>query len=110
MEIKALEIRDEGTCVAVFAVRMYSEDNPVHVRYLNREGYPPDGSSIAVFRASNLEGTNDPYGWKGNQRTIPNAHNWIIDHWFELKDGDVVDVRVVLGEAQTPVAAEIWRL
>lgn len=35
-----------------------------------------------------------------------NAHNWIIDHWQELKDGDVVDVQFILGETKEPKVSE----
>jgi hypothetical protein len=115
MKSKALEIRDKGTFIPALAVDM----NPVSVdsygsanasdaqRYLLRRcGYPCDGRPNVVLTRldGNGQATNDPYAWGG--RTWPNAHNWIIDHWENLNDGDVVDVEFILGETQTPKQSE----
>lgn len=108
MLIKALEIRDEGTCIPVFAIRMFS-GNPVFKSYLRRNGYPADGSSIAVLKVSDMRGTNDPYEWvdlRMGPRTMPTAHQYILDNFDTLNDGDVIDVRVILGEAHTPAVRE----
>ena len=37
---------------------------------------------------------------------MPVAHNYIIEHWHELKDGDVVDVQFILGETKAPKVSE----
>jgi hypothetical protein len=34
------------------------------------------------------------------------AHDHIMRHWSTLKDGDVVDVEYILGEAATPKTSE----
>jgi hypothetical protein len=34
------------------------------------------------------------------------AHEWIIEHWAELGDGDVVDVQHILGETATKKVSE----
>jgi hypothetical protein len=34
------------------------------------------------------------------------AHRWIREHWEVLRTGDVIDVRVCLGETDTPAAPE----
>ena len=50
---------------------------------------------------------NDPHGWDANRgRTIRKAHFYIIEHWNELRDGDVVDVEFILGERDKPKIAE----
>lgn len=111
MITKLLEIRDEGTCISALAIKMSSR-NPIEVTYLWREGYPRDGHGVVLMKLSNQKATSDPYEWPdlgGGRRTMPVAHLHIIEHFDELKDGDVVDVRVVLGEAGTAVAAEIWK-
>ena len=105
METKGLEIRDEGTFIAALAVDM----NPTNdeQRYLLRRcGYPCDGRpNVIVTRLDgNGKATNDPYDWSG--RTWPNAHHYIIEHWNELKDGDVVDVSFILGETKAPKVSE----
>jgi len=105
MKAKALEIRDHGTFIPALAVDMNPADDAQ--RYLLRRcGHSCDGSPNVIITRLDGSGqaTNDPYAWSG--RTWPNAHDWIIRHWNELKDGDVVDVRVILGETQEPAVSE----
>jgi hypothetical protein len=105
MKSKALEIRDEGTFIPALAIDMQPENEGQ--RYLLRRcGYACDGEpNIILTRLSgDGEATNDPYEWGG--RTWPVAHNWIIEHWHELADGDVVDVSFILGESERPKVSE----
>lgn len=108
MTFKILEIRDSGTCIPVLAIRMYG-DNDVQRHYLHRAGYPLDGSSIMLMVIYTGKATNDPYEWSSlglGQRTMPTAHDWIIDHFAELSDGDVVDVEFILKETESPKVSE----
>jgi hypothetical protein len=117
MQVKLLEVRDEGTCIHVVAVDMNPPlvDDTVSEKrtklaqraILRRHGFPCDGRpNIAIFhvRCSGDRVWNDPYGWGG--RTYPVAHNHIIDNWARLSDGDVVDVQHILGETPAPKTAE----
>lgn len=119
MIAKALELRDEGTFIPLLAINMnpgpvvYDTAAPVGLlsaqRYLLRRcGYPCDGRpNVIITRLDgNGQATNDPHGWKGDTRTFPVAHNYIIEHWSELKDGDVVDVQFILGETKAPKVSE----
>ena len=112
MKTLVLELRDEGTFIPVLAVDI-NPDN-IEQRYLMRRcGFPCDGSPNIVLTRLMADGTpawNDPYGWGGQTRTFPVAHNWIIDNWTKLVDGAVVDVRFILGEAKAPCASEasLW--
>lgn len=105
METKILEIRDKGTMIAALCVNM-NPANDVQRYYLRRYGYPCDGRpNIMVTHANGgQKASNDPYEWGG--RTWPYAHNYIIEHWDELKDGDVVCVETILGERQSPKISE----
>jgi len=111
MTFKVLEIRDEGTCIPVLAIRMKA-DNPVQSYYVHeRSGYPEDGSSIMLMVLYNGEATNDPYEWDTSRlhmggRTMPNAHHYVLEHFDELHDGDVIDVQFILGEAFTSKVSE----
>lgn len=107
MQAKALEIRDEGTFIPALAVNM-NPTNDAQRYLLRRCGYPCDGRpNVIVTRLSgDGQATNDPYSWKGGARTFPVAHNYIIEHWDELKDGDVVDVSFILGETKAPKVSE----
>ncbi len=106
MKAKALEIRDEGTFIPALAVNM-NPDNDAQRYLLRRCGYPCTGEpNVLLTRLSaDYHATNDPYDWGGG-RTWPNAHLWIIKHWNDLKDGDVVDVSFILGESKLPKVSE----
>lgn len=113
MEVKILEVRDEGTFFALLCVNMNpdrsaSDDEYEAQRYhMRRVGYPCDGRpNIAVthIAANGGQCSNDPYYWGG--RTYPVAHNYIINNWAKLKDGDVVDVSFILGETKEPKVSE----
>ena len=105
MLAKALELRDMGTFIAILAVDMNPSDEAE--RYLLRRcGYPCDQEpNIIITRLDgNGKATNDPYEWDG--RTYPVAHHWIIEHWNQLSNGDVVDVEFILGEKPTKKVSE----
>lgn len=108
MQFKVLEIRDEGTFIPALAIKMLGA-NETQAYYLRRLGYPADGSSIMLMVLDSGKATNDPYEWSSRgmgPRTMPNAHVSIIKHFDELKDGDVVDVQVILGETARPKVSE----
>lgn len=108
METKALEIRDEGTFIPALAVNMTASNEGQ--RYLLRRcGYALDDQpNILLTRLDgNGTATNDPYAWGG--RTWPNAHNYIIEKWHLLEDGDVIDVSFILGETKAPKVSERYQ-
>jgi hypothetical protein len=125
MKAKALEIRDRATFLPVLAVDMNpglryplnammseselaaSLDAYIGRTYLLlRCGYPCDEKpNIILTRLiGSGEATNDPYEW--GDRTFFRAHLYIIEHWAELKDGDVIDVEFILGETSKPKVSE----
>jgi hypothetical protein len=107
MEIKILEIRDSGTFFPMLCINLGKADNEGQRYLMRRVGYPLDGRpNVAVchLRCDNDKITNDPCQQEG--RTYPVAHSYIIDHWDELKDGDVVDVRFILKETSEPCPSE----
>lgn len=124
MQVKVLELRDDGTFIPLVAISMdwerecpggLSEDETRKAltsanaqRYLLRRcGYPCDGRpniAIAKLAATSDPLSNDPYSWGG--RTMPVAHKYIIENWEKLRDGDVVDVEHILGEKPEPKISE----
>ena len=106
METKLIEIRDEGTMIIALCVNM-NPTTEFQRRALRRYGYPCDGRpNILITHASGgFKANNDPYSWGG--RTWPVAHNYIIENWGNLNDGDVVDVSFILGETTEPKVSEL---
>jgi hypothetical protein len=106
MIAKALEIRDEGTFIPALAIDM-NPTNDLQRYLLRRCGYPCDGRPNIILTRLDGNGRhafNDPYEY--GDRTWRHAHFWIIDHWHELKDGDVVDVEFILGETKQRKVSE----
>lgn len=113
MKSKALEIRDRITFIAALAVDM-NPNLPDETRsyetqryLLRRCGYACNGQPNIIL--TRLDGNakaafNDPYSY--DDRTWRTAHLYIIKHWSELKDGDVVDVEFILGETDKAKISE----
>ena len=108
MKTKALEIRGSATLIAALAVDMNpTQNNAAQRALLRRCGYACDGEPNVILTRldGNGRATNDPYAW--GDRTMATAHHWILDHWDELDDGDVVDVEFIRGERTTIKVSEV---
>ena len=104
-----LEIRDEGTHIAVLAIQMKA-DNRTQAYYVHtRTRHPWNGSNVTVMLLDDKRATNDLYEWGAlgmGSRTMPTAHDFIEKHFDDLLDGDVVDVQYLLGETKAPKLSE----
>ena len=108
MEVKCLEIRDEGTFIPVICIRPVPE-NGAQRYLLRRDGYRGDESERCVVMIDvQCRGVAyDPYAWNvGESRTKRYAHDYITTHWAVLKDGDVIDVEFILGESKQKKTSE----
>ena len=106
MEIKVLELRDSGTFIPVICIRPVP-GNEAQRYLLRRDGYSGDESEgcIIMIDAQCRGVAYDCYDWE-DRRTKGTAHNFIAEHWSELKDGDVIDVQFILGETEKPKPSE----
>lgn len=117
IETKLLEIRDHGTCLVAVCMRpwpvMFDNAGDETQRKLAsrweqmlwRYGYK-ENRCVIMFRLSNPDRgcQNEPYGW--GDRTMKAAHGYIEAHWEEIAPNEVIDVRVILGEAEDPAPSE----
>lgn len=111
-ETKVIEIRDEGTCIPALAVRLVGGFETRVGRLLRRAGYSPEEqrpkgfpACVLLTRANGGRSEYDPYEW--GDRTWSTAHHWLTEHWDDIEDGGLVDVRVALGESATPCESEV---
>ncbi len=109
MLIKLVELRDRGTCVPALALRMFASDD-IQRRFFERCGYPSPHycqglTAVILMHLGDQRANSDPYGW--DDRTMAVAHEYLLEHWDEVLDGGVLDVRVLLGETATSAPAEI---
>jgi len=104
MRVVALEVRDRGTFIPVFAVSMIGF-NDAQQDLLRRAGYGAGNLLIALTRMELPSMCEyDPANWR--DRTMQVAHKYITDHFHKLHNGDVVDVEFILGETTEPKKKE----
>ena len=107
LQTVVLEIRDRGTHISALAIKMEAGDNEAtdyHIHY--RSSYGRGGDAVILIKLETGEGKNSPYSWGSDPRTMRQAHEWIVAHFDELADGDVVDVEFILGEKPTKKISE----
>lgn len=110
MEVKLFELRDDGTfipllCIKPQGVGQHEIPHPFIEKMAWRYGYRGARSVIVLHMGVPERGCHsDPYAW--GDRTFRAAHHHVESLWDELKTGDLIDVRVVLGETTEPCKSE----
>ncbi len=105
-DLKFFEIRDSMTMIPAMAVKLPM--NPA----TRTAGYGPDTVYIQLTHLQHGEARVDPFNWNAARgRTMPMAHRWLVEHWDEIKTGDVLDVQFISGETQGKKSAELrgWK-
>ena len=113
METKLFEIRDRMTFIPALAVRLKS-DTEKERWLLARTGFgmstEEQGTYVIVMKLASspadMHATYDEHSWP-MARTMPVAHRYIREHWFDLVTGDLIDVEYILGETTTPKESEM---
>lgn len=105
MKVKLLEVRDKATFIPMLCIEVGKFDNEEQRYLAARVGFAETNINIIMTRLSG-EGKSsaDPYFW--GDRTFTVSHDYIINNWNSLKDGDVIDVEFILGETQTKKISE----
>lgn len=112
LKTKVFEIRDHGTFMVGVATKLTEadpkdpDDNTGWL--LSNIGYKPDTPYPVLLYIPTMKRAETDYAWAwgSDKRTLPNAHQFITEHWDEVESGDVIDVRVALGETDTPCQSE----
>lgn len=111
MIAKTFEIRDKGTFIPVMAVKLKPDCE--QDRYLlARAGYGRSAEQqaeyVTLWRIDGGLGkcTSDHYEWGGDTRTMPTAHEYIINNFDTLQSGEVIDVEFILGETHNKKISE----
>lgn len=117
IETKLLEIRDHGTLVPAIAIRVEHDSaiallacnatvGEIRANAIIARGGFHRAAGIYLMRLSDARAQVDPYGW-GVDRTHKAVHLYLEEHWPDVHNGDLLDVRVILGETNTPAATEL---
>ena len=113
LQTKVFELRDRATFIPIVCVEMLARyveggDPPAEERegwLLWKAGYSLYTEPLILLtRLDGGKSAYDPYVW--NDRTFQTAHDYIARSWNGLKSGDLIDVRVILGEATEPCETE----
>lgn len=102
MRVKIFEVRDRGTHIEVFALS--TEPSAGQEYGLQRCGFHSGDAVIVGYLDGERNSSADPYHW--DTRTMSNAHQYITDHFDELSDGAVIDVRFILKETDAPCQSD----
>lgn len=102
---KIIEVRDHATYIPALAVLIRGNRNSRAGIMLWGAGYG-DVPFVILHHLQTGETRSDPNQWN-NKRTMPAIHRFLIEHWDEVPDGGLIDVRVVLGETDTPCESEV---
>lgn len=119
MRAKLFEVRDHMTNMTMLAVSPHDGTQGIEsqaVRQMwHREGYGSfDGSEgprteyVILGHAHYVnETTYDPYEHRNPRMTA--LHEYIIANWYDLENGQLLDIRVILGESAEPCESEYRR-
>ena len=102
---KFFEVRDRMTFIPAMAVRVASSHELTRADRLRRRAGYGEGGVIYFTHLQTGETHNDPHDW--DTRTMAQAHNYAELNWEKLQDGELIDVRVLLGEEVTPCPSEL---
>lgn len=105
MKTIAVEIHDRMTFVAGLAVKLESTD-PIEIWLMWKGGYHPQANEtfVALIHLGRGEGKVDPHEWK--DRTMNEAHKYIVKNFDKLTTGDIIDVEFILGETTAKKTTE----
>ncbi len=93
IESKLFEVRDEGTFIPVLCTLIPDNWMMRHVGF--------DGPTVLLTQLSSLKTDYFPLG-----RTLGHAYDFISGNWNNLINGQVIDVRVILGESEIVCQSE----
>lgn len=93
---KHLEIRDHQTCMPVLTI-------PITNNVMTRSVGYTDGMIIMYCLET---GATESQLFRWASEWHRKVHQYIVDHWKELTDGQVIDFRVVRGETDVPCESQ----
>ncbi len=95
LEVKFLEVRDEGTHIPVMCTRITARSENYQ---LWRAGFAVNHTYYILVNLPKMECQYDWANWVG--RTLKEAHFYIAHNWDALVNHQVIDVEFILGETK----------
>ena len=106
METKLFELRDHGTFIPLLCIKPSDTNGTAfEAKMAWRYGYKNSRAVIVTHLSVPQRGCKNDWSEWGD-RTYAVAHKHIEENWDTLKTGDLIDVRVLLGEAEKPCESE----
>lgn len=106
-QIKFFEVRDHMTTIPMCAVAVEVPAGPSREHAILRRAGWNHERGIYMFHLGQdgMKVCFDPYTW--GDRTRKTVHLYIKENWDNLVDGQLLDVRVILGETTEPCETEM---
>jgi len=123
IETKLIEIRDSMTFIPALATRLVAVETQRERDWRDEDpeetcGYDTEcwllgcaglgrlGSyTVLLGHMQDNKYRVDSCEW-GSARTMRVVHEWLEQHWDEVRSGDVIDVEFILGETSEPKRSE----
>lgn len=105
IEVKFFELRDSCTCISAMCVSGIAADieDDAERWLVERSGWNED-RFVYLTNLESAETHYDPYEWRCEPYRT--CHEFIREHWDELKSGELIDARVLCGEQTSPVMTD----
>ena len=97
MEAKIVDIRNSGTEMGAFAIRLHP-GSMLEGDALRRRGFGRGGGFIVgTLGPAPVEATHDRFHWANGEHvrrneTMFRAHSVIVERWRDLTSGDLIDL------------------
>ena len=110
MNVKLFEVRDRATLIPVMATQLTAA-NEAERKLLQHAGY---GDSVLDHQEYILVGDIDGGGgechsdpFKHKLRELREAHQYILDNWYGLDHGSVIDLEYIRHEKPQPSISDL---
>jgi hypothetical protein len=109
MNTKIFEVRDRMTCCVVMATAFRAPLSRRDRNLLALAGYGRDEDLDRYVLLAKINGgadriNDDSFAW--GDRTFHTVHRFLEEQFDNLTSGDLLDVRVILGETDTPATTD----
>lgn len=106
-EIKFFEVRDYATTIPMCAIAVEVSAGPSREHAILRRAGWNQERGIYMFHLGQDGGKvcYDCYTWGDRTRKVVHAH--LCREWDNLQDGQLLDVRVILGETTEPCETDL---
>lgn len=104
-DVKVFELRDRMTTISIMCIKIDMTEVTEPDRFIiRRSGWGSDAKMLYMINLSTCQCIFEAGRW--NSATYDVAHQYIEEHWYDLKGGEVIDAEYIRGESERPKESE----